>query len=123
MTVQQTAEHQATVGNAFEIYLGWSDSTLQVRPGQTALQAPVEASVAIEPAVTRAGAVCARSPMSKAISFTRTVASPPPIGSATSIPVCRAQNTDCARTLSRADLWRRSHRSDLTPLGTRAVGQ
>ncbi len=35
--------------DAFETYLAWSDRALTVRPGQSALQALIDAGVAVEP--------------------------------------------------------------------------
>jgi len=55
MTVQHSAGLEPAVGTAFEMYLAWSETTLTVRPGQTALQALVEAGVAIEPGCQTGG--------------------------------------------------------------------
>jgi hypothetical protein len=47
MTADRGAADQSVVAHTFEIYLAWSDTTLTVRPGQTALQALVDAGVAV----------------------------------------------------------------------------
>jgi vanillate monooxygenase ferredoxin subunit len=55
MTADRRAEDQRVVADTFEIYLVWSDTTLTVRPGQTALQALTEAGVAVEPGCQTGG--------------------------------------------------------------------
>ena len=40
---------------AFEIYLAWSDVTLKVRPGESALQVMLAAGLAIEPGCMTGG--------------------------------------------------------------------
>jgi len=55
MTADRGAEDQQVVADTFEIYLAWSDTTLTVRPGQTALQALTEAGVVVEPGCQTGG--------------------------------------------------------------------
>ena len=55
MTADCRAAGQTVEADTFEIYLAWSDVTLTVRPGQTALQALTEAGVAVEPGCQTGG--------------------------------------------------------------------
>jgi len=55
MTADRGAENRQVAADTFEIYLAWSDTTLTVRPGQTALQALTEAGVAVEPGCQTGG--------------------------------------------------------------------
>jgi ferredoxin len=55
MTADRGGEDQQVVADTFEIYLAWSDMTLAVRPGQTALQALTKAGVAVEPGCQTGG--------------------------------------------------------------------
>lgn len=55
MTADRGAEDQQVAADTFEIYLAWSDTTLTVRLGQTALQALTEAGVAVEPGCQTGG--------------------------------------------------------------------
>jgi Na+-transporting NADH:ubiquinone oxidoreductase subunit NqrF len=55
MTVHRGAAEPAALADTFEIYLAWSDKTLLVRPGQTALQVLVEGGVAVEPGCQTGG--------------------------------------------------------------------
>ena len=55
MTAERGAGDQQVADVSFEIYLVWSDTTLTVRPGQTALQALTEAGVAVEPGCQTGG--------------------------------------------------------------------
>ena len=55
MTADRGAAEATALADTFEIYLAWSDTTLTVRPGQTALQALVDAGVAVEPGCQTGG--------------------------------------------------------------------
>jgi vanillate O-demethylase ferredoxin subunit len=44
-----TSDLLSTADDAFEIYLAWSDVTLTVRPGQSAIDVLTQAGVPIEP--------------------------------------------------------------------------
>ena len=55
MTADRRAAEATALADTFEIYLAWSDTTLTVRPGQTALQALTEAGVAVEPGCQNGG--------------------------------------------------------------------
>jgi ferredoxin len=55
MTADRGARDHQVVADTFEIYLAWSDTTLTVRPDQTALQALTEAGVAVEPGCQTGG--------------------------------------------------------------------
>jgi ferredoxin len=55
MTADRGAAGPTALADTFEIYRAWSGTTLTVRPGQTALQALVDAGVAVEPGCQTGG--------------------------------------------------------------------
>lgn len=55
MTADREVTEPAALTDTFEIYLAWSDTTIIVRPGQTALQALADAGVAVEPGCQTGG--------------------------------------------------------------------
>jgi ferredoxin len=86
MTGDRRAEDQQVAPDTFEIYLAWSDTSLRVRSGQTALQALTEAVVAVEPGCQTGGCGMCVTAYVEGASFTRTLVSAPPTESATSAP-------------------------------------
>jgi ferredoxin len=55
MTAEREADEPTAQAGMFQIYLIWSDTTLIVHPGQTALQVLVDAGEAVEPGCQTGG--------------------------------------------------------------------
>ena len=91
MTDDAEAADQQVAADPFEIYLAWSNMTFTVLPGQTALQALIEAGVAVELGCQTGGCGMCVTAYVEGDIIHKVAASASPTESATSAPACRAQ--------------------------------